>query len=238
MEDRVGCPSVFVVDVPQRDVPFVPPVRKTQKKRPYGQLLLGILVLLALAGLAIEAYFLLCFRKELDKATSQGSADATFEKFVQGHKPTVEKPAAHLTLGSSVTVAPNGSLQWEPTNGLAFLQDMNYSGGSLICSKPGHYYIYSKLYLGHSNCPDMQQNSQFVTHSVYKRTSQYPDHMVLLTNSIPYCNWKKSKDWRHNSFLAGMVQLEEKDEVFIKVSQQQLVWVKDDSRSYFGAFMI
>ncbi|XP_061485069.1 tumor necrosis factor ligand superfamily member 14 isoform X2 [Rhineura floridana] len=222
MEDRY--PSIFVVDTPQRDVPFVPPVQKTQKKWQHGQLLLGILVLLTLAGLAIQAYFLICFRKDLDKVTSQGDAHETYEKLVQG---------------STVTVSLNGSVEWQHVNGSAFLQDMGYKDGSLICNQPGHYYIYSKLYLGQSSCPEIQQKSEFVvTHAIYKRTSRYQGDIKVLTNIIPYCNWKDSKEWRHNSFLAGMVQLEEKEEVFIKVSKEQLLWVKDDSRSYFGTFMI
>lgn len=71
METNAGYPSVFVVDRPQKDVSFVPPVRHSQRPRQYGQLLLRILVLLTLAGLVIQAYFLICFRKELDNATVQ-----------------------------------------------------------------------------------------------------------------------------------------------------------------------
>ncbi|XP_062979099.1 tumor necrosis factor ligand superfamily member 14 [Elgaria multicarinata webbii] len=236
MEDRVGYPSVFVVDAPQRDFPFVPPVPKSRKKCQHGQLLLGILMLLMLAGLVIQAYYLICFRKELDKATAQAGADATYEKFVQGYTPTAEKPAAHLPLGASVTAAANGALLWQHKQGFALLRDMGYKDGSLICNKSGLYYIYSNLFLGHSDCSNTQQKRLDVTHKIYKWTSQYPKEIELLANSIPYC--KASQSWSHSSFLAGVMHLEENDEVFIRVSEARLVRVSDESRSYFGAFMI
>ncbi|XP_053155971.1 tumor necrosis factor ligand superfamily member 14 isoform X2 [Hemicordylus capensis] len=165
------------------------------------------------------------------------NAEATHEKFVQDHKPAPEKPAAHLT-GASFTASGNSTLQWEHTLGLAFLQDMGYKGGSLICNKPGHYYIYSKLYLGNSGCPHNEQKNMWVVHSIYKRTPRYPEDRPLLINNILYCNSKDSTFWWHNSFLAGVVQLEENEEIYIKVSERQLVRIKDEFKSYFGAFMI
>ncbi|XP_053155970.1 tumor necrosis factor ligand superfamily member 14 isoform X1 [Hemicordylus capensis] len=237
MEAGARYPSVFVVDGPQRDVPFVPPVRRHQKTWPCCQLILGVLMLLILAGLGIQGYFLICFRKELDRATAEENAEATHEKFVQDHKPAPEKPAAHLT-GASFTASGNSTLQWEHTLGLAFLQDMGYKGGSLICNKPGHYYIYSKLYLGNSGCPHNEQKNMWVVHSIYKRTPRYPEDRPLLINNILYCNSKDSTFWWHNSFLAGVVQLEENEEIYIKVSERQLVRIKDEFKSYFGAFMI
>ncbi|XP_042308811.1 tumor necrosis factor ligand superfamily member 14 [Sceloporus undulatus] len=236
MEARVGQPSVFVVDAPQRDVPFVPPVPKGQKKWRHAQLLLWVFMLLMLAGLAIQGYFLLSFRKELAKATAQEEAEApNFEKLVQGQRPPTKKPAAHLTLGVLADTARNGALLWEDHKGLAFIQGMNYKDGSLICNKSGYYYIYSKLFLGNSSC---LTTHQMVTHGVYKRTPRYLKEIPLLTNTILSCNLKNNREWRHNSFLAGMVHLEENEEVFIKVSQRKLVRVGEDTISYFGTYMI
>ncbi|XP_008101908.1 tumor necrosis factor ligand superfamily member 14 [Anolis carolinensis] len=236
METGVGYPSVFVVDAPQRNVPFVPPVPKGRKKWQHAQLLLWVFMLLMLIGLMVQGYFLLSFRKELTKATTQGGAEApTYEKIVQGERPPKEKPAAHLTLGALINTAENGALLWEDKKGLAFLQDMGYKDGVLIFNQSGHYYIYSKLLLGDSRCPSA---SQMVIHEICKRTSRYPREIVLLTNKILTCNLQNTPGWRHNSFLAGMVHLEENEEVFVKVSHKQMVRVGDDTRSYFGTFMI
>nr|XP_056706578.1 tumor necrosis factor ligand superfamily member 14 [Euleptes europaea] len=235
MEASSRYPSVFVVDTPPRELPFVPPVPRSQKTRRHGQLLLGILVLLALAGLAVQAYFLICFRKELDKATAQGGAEASHDRIIQDHTPPSERPGAHLT-GAAFTVTGNDTLQWEHRRGLAFLQEMDYKGGSLVCKKPGRYYLYSKLSLEHASCSaEQQKKGLLVVHSVCKRTPRYPKEIVLLSSIIPYCG---TEFWRQNSFLAGVLQLEEKEEVYVKVSKTQLVRVKDGTRSYFGAFMV
>ncbi|KAL8164553.1 UNVERIFIED_CONTAM: hypothetical protein K2H54_053327 [Gekko kuhli] len=234
MEASSRYPSVFVVDGPARGAPFVPPVPRSQKRRRHGQLLLGVLVLMALAGLAVQAYFLICFRKELDKATAQGAAKASHDRLIQDPRPPPEKPGAHLT-GASFTTTGNDTLQWEHRHGLAFLQEMDYRAGSLICQKPGHYYVYSKLSLGQANCSGRQQRSTLLTHSVFKRTPRYPREIVLLTSIMPYCG---TETWQQNSFLAGVVELQEKEEIYVKVSETQLVRVKDGTRSYFGTFMI
>ncbi|XP_060108708.1 tumor necrosis factor ligand superfamily member 14 [Heteronotia binoei] len=234
MEAPSRYPSVFVVDGPARDVPFAPPLPRSQKTRRHGQLFLGILVLMALAGLAVQAYFLICFRKELDKATAQGSAKTSPERLSQDPAPPSEKPGAHL-IGASFTATGNGTLQWEHRHGLAFLQEMDYRAGSLVCQKPGHYYVYSKVFLEHTSCPARQQKSMLVTHSICKRTPKYPREIVLLTSIIPYCG---PEVWRQNSFLGGVVSLQEKEEIYVKVSEMRLVRVKDGTRSYFGTFMI
>ncbi|XP_013929940.1 PREDICTED: tumor necrosis factor ligand superfamily member 14-like [Thamnophis sirtalis] len=129
-------------------------------------------------------------------------------------------------------------MQWEHQNGFAFLHGMDYKAGSLICNRSGYYYVYSKLSLAYSNCLAEQQRNSLFTHSIYKRTSRYPKELLLLTNYITYCNSKDSEQWRGNSFLAGMVYLEEEDEMFTKVTNQELLLYKDDSVSQFGTFMI
>ncbi|XP_025019660.1 tumor necrosis factor ligand superfamily member 14 [Python bivittatus] len=239
MEAATGYPSVFVVDPTLRDAPFVPPTRRSRKKWQAGQLFLGFLVLLMLSGLAIQAYLLICFRKELDTAMAQGTANVTAEKSIQAPpKHPIKRPSAHLTLGPRSTAIIDGVLKWEHQNGFAFLHDMGYKGGSLICNKSGHYYVYSKLNLVYLSCSSKHQRSSLFTHSIYKRTSRYPKEIMLLTNYITYCNWKDSEQWYRNSFVAGVVYLEEEEEVFIKVTDRELLLYKDDTISYFGTFMI
>ncbi|KAJ7317145.1 hypothetical protein JRQ81_003307 [Phrynocephalus forsythii] len=240
MEAGAAYPSVFVVDAPsQRDMPFVPPaLRSHNKKKKHGQVLLWILVLMMLAALVVQGCFLIGFRKELDQAAVTkviSSQDHQGQEDSGSRSPPTEKPAAHLTLGSSAHMATDRGLLWEHKDGSAFLQDMGYKDGSLICNKSGLYYIYSKLYLGHPSCPT---TNSLLTHSICKRTSNYPKEIVLLTNNILSCNQNDQSDWTHNSFLAGIVQLQESEEVFVKMSQMELVRVRDDSKSYFGTFMI
>ncbi|KAG8130008.1 hypothetical protein E2320_016660, partial [Naja naja] len=150
----------------------------------------------------------------------------------------LKRPSAHLTLELPDTAIIDGVLQWEHQNGLAFLHDMDYKAGSLICNKSGYYYVYSKLSLVYSSCLTKHQRNSLFTHHIYKRTPRYPEKILLLTNYITYCNSKDSEQWHGNSFLAGVVYLEEEEEVFIKITKQELLLYKDDSVSHFGTFMI
>ncbi|XP_074836390.1 tumor necrosis factor ligand superfamily member 14 [Carettochelys insculpta] len=237
MGDGVVYPSVFVVDGQQHGVPFVPPMRRPRRTCWRGQSFLAALVLLALAGVATEGYFLLRFQKELDKANAQGgeAAGAISEKSIQDRKLNKEKPAAHVI--GLIQTTENNSLQWEPSKDWAFLHDVGYQGGSLICLKPGYYYIYSKIQLRTADCPQQGQKS-FITHGMYKKTPRYPEEMKLMESLMTYCDRRDTKFWQDSSFLGGIFHLEEKDEVYVKVAQRQLVQINDGTRSYFGTFMI
>ncbi|KAL7988329.1 hypothetical protein Chor_007248 [Crotalus horridus] len=262
MEAATGYPSVFVVDPTLRDVPFAPPRRRSRKKWQAGQLFLGFLVLLMLSGLTIQTYLLISFRKELDTAMAQViESDQVWEQpmrllkklykvpvlitisfilflLTAPPKLPLKRPSAHLTLEPPDTAIIDGVLQWEHQNGFAFLHDMDYKAGSLISNEPGYYYVYSKLTLTYSSCLTKHRGNSLFTHSIYKRTSQYPEELLLLTNYITYCNSKDSEQWQGNSFLAGVVYLEEEEEVFIKVTNGELLFYRDDSISHFGTFMI
>uniref|UniRef100_A0A674JRY5 TNF superfamily member 14 n=1 Tax=Terrapene triunguis TaxID=2587831 RepID=A0A674JRY5_9SAUR len=231
MGDGVVYPSVFVVDGQQHGVPFVPPMRRKRRVCWHSQFFLASLVILALAGVATEGYFLIRFQKELEKATSQvgvsdwerGSGDESL-------------PAAHV-LGAAFTTSGNGSLQWEHSKDWAFLHDMRYQGGSLVCIKPGYYYIYSKIHLMAQSCSQQDQNS-VIYHSIYKKTPRYVEEMKLVENLILFCDGKDSRFWRQNSFLGGIFHLEEEEQIYVKVSQRQMLQIRDGTRSYFGTFMI
>uniref|UniRef100_K7G7R2 TNF superfamily member 14 n=1 Tax=Pelodiscus sinensis TaxID=13735 RepID=K7G7R2_PELSI len=144
-------------------------------------------------------------------------------------KHNAEKPAAHV-IGAAFTTTTNSSLQWEPSKDLAFLHDVEYQAGALVCVKPGYYYIYSKLQLRVQSCSQQGQNS-FLIHSIYKKTPRYPEEMKLMENLVSYCDRKDAGFWQDGSFLGGLFHLEEKDRVYVNASQRQVV-------SYFGIFMI
>uniref|UniRef100_A0A8C0GCK5 TNF superfamily member 14 n=1 Tax=Chelonoidis abingdonii TaxID=106734 RepID=A0A8C0GCK5_CHEAB len=218
MGDGVVYPSVFVVDGQQHGVPFVPPMRKKRRMCWHSQFFLACLVILALAGVATEGYFLIRFQKELEKATP-------------------DMLWASCSPGAAFTTSGNGSLQWEHSKDWAFLHDMGYQGGSLVCIKPGYYYIYSKIHLMAQSCSQQGQSS-VIYHGIYKKTPRYVEEMKLVENLILYCDGKDSGFWRQNSFLGGIFHLEEEEQIYVKVSQRQMLQIRDGTRSYFGTFMI
>uniref|UniRef100_A0A8C8SQA9 TNF superfamily member 14 n=1 Tax=Pelusios castaneus TaxID=367368 RepID=A0A8C8SQA9_9SAUR len=234
MGEGVVYPSVFVVDGQQHGVPFVPPMRRKRRVCWHSQFFLTPLVFLALLGMAIEGYFLIHFHKQLEKMTSQvGVSD---RERGAGEESLSPRPAAHV-IDAAFIISRNSSLHWEYDKDSAFLRDMDYRDGSLICRKPGYYYIYSKIQLRAQSCP-RQSEKQFLTHGIYKKTPRYPEDKDLMVNIIPYCDRKEGSFWLDNSFLGGIVHLEENEGVYVQVSHRQAVQVKDGTRSYFGSFMI
>ncbi|XP_069089409.1 tumor necrosis factor ligand superfamily member 14 [Pleurodeles waltl] len=236
MDPAVCYPSVFVVD---RQVHPIPVVKKPKPKPSLLQTLVVLLVLLALAGLAIEAYFLRGFQEDLKALTSQLSkrVNASFEKMIQDKKWKSGKPAAHVT-GAENTTSGQEALLWEPMLGDAFLYEIGYepTKGSLVFNRAGRYYLYSKIQLGKSSCKDVDKQ-QSLTHRIYKTTPRYFEKIDLMMNVKPYCR-EGMDHWWDSSFLGGTFKLEEQDEVYVNVSKKELVRVKDGSRSYFGVFMI
>ncbi|NXJ86654.1 TNF14 factor, partial [Trogon melanurus] len=136
--------------------------------------------------------------------------------------------------GSDVSSQPNGSLRWQPGKTWAFLRGLGYHGGSLVCHQPGLYFVYSKVQLGARGCPS--RNVTF--HGIHKRTPRYPGVLDLLVNQVVYCPQVQGGAWVRQSFLGGLVRLEEGDEVFTRVRAPELVRVVDGTRSYFGMFMV
>ncbi|XP_009864363.1 PREDICTED: tumor necrosis factor ligand superfamily member 14, partial [Apaloderma vittatum] len=71
-------------------------------------------------------------------------------------------------------------------------------------------------------------------HGIHKRTPRYPGVLDLLVNQVVYCPQVQGGAWVRQSFLGGLVRLEEGDEVFTRVRAPELVRVVDGTRSYFG----
>ncbi|XP_030052739.1 tumor necrosis factor ligand superfamily member 14 [Microcaecilia unicolor] len=234
-------PSVFIVDGQASIYPFVPMGRRKRRSCSPAYLVLTFLVLLALAGVAVEAYFLKQFQDELDRASSQLSdgINSSVAKMVQERTLTEEKPAAHV-IGADYTQNASGeeALLWEYKRGLAFLHQVDYTNGHLHCRKPGHYFIYSKIQFGELKCESHHKESLLLIHGIYKKIPSYPQEMPLTVNQKPYCNRKDSDQWWDNSFLAGIFLLEEEEELYVKVPSKHIVRIKDGTRSYFGMFMI
>ncbi|XP_036596991.1 tumor necrosis factor ligand superfamily member 14 [Trichosurus vulpecula] len=240
MGDPVIHPSVFIVDG-QTDVPLPRRGGSRQRTCQRTQLCLGLLLLLALAGVAIEGYFLWRFHWDLMALSLRlPKEEGSLEKLVQERRSYQNKPAAHLTGANSSLAVRGGPLLWEAHLGLAFLRDLDYRAGSLVCTQPGYYYIYSKVQLGGVGCPEGSATGGPVTHGLYKRTPRYPEELELLVSRRSSCGWAgdSARVWWDSSFLGGVVHLEAGEEVFVRVLEERLVRVKDGTRSYFGAFMV
>ncbi|XP_069460434.1 tumor necrosis factor ligand superfamily member 14 [Ambystoma mexicanum] len=234
MDPKVVYPSVFVVEGHAHSAPVV----KEKKRSSLLQPALLLLVLLALAGLAVEGYFLRGFQEDLQTLTSQLTkrVNVSFEKVIQEQKSKSGNPAAHVT-GAQNTVSGEGPLLWEPELGEAFLHEVGYAHatGSLVFNRTGNYFLYSKVQLGVLSCQD--PGPRRIIHRICKRTPRYQGEITLMEGVKQSCE-ARTEQWWDSSFLGGIFQLEEEEQVYVNVDKKELVRVTGESRSYFGGFMV
>ncbi|XP_055422598.1 tumor necrosis factor ligand superfamily member 14 isoform X1 [Bubalus kerabau] len=241
MEETVARPSVFVVDG-QTDIPFRR-LGHSRRRQPCSaaQLGLGFMLLLLVAGLAVQGWFLLQLHWRLEEmgAPLQVGTTAHWEELLQEQKPKQDKPAAHLTGADFSLTGREGPLRWETKLGLAFLRGLSYRDGALVVAQAGYYYIYSKVQLGGMGCSQGLTGCLPITHGLYKRTASYPEEVELLVNRRSRCGRAEgSQVWWDSSFLGGVVHLDVGDEVVVRMPGERVIQVHDGTRSYFGAFMV
>ncbi|XP_029774528.1 tumor necrosis factor ligand superfamily member 14 [Suricata suricatta] len=242
MEETVVRPSVFVVDG-QTDIPFTRLGHSRRQRRPCSaaQLGLGLLLLLLVAGLAVQGWFLLQLHRRLGEMVTPGLDGQTesWKQLTEERRSHQANPAAHLTGANASLTGSGGPLLWETRLGLAFLRGLGYRDGSLVIARAGYYYIYSKVQLGGAGCPQGLAGGLPVTHGLYKRTPRYPEELELLVSRRSPCGRAAgARVWWDSSFLGGVVHLDAGEEVVVRVPDERLVRLRDGTRSYFGAFMV
>ncbi|XP_044129395.1 tumor necrosis factor ligand superfamily member 14-like [Bufo gargarizans] len=241
--DRYGGPPKSVFTVEDRVQPSAPylPVPLVRRAADRGKLLIQLVLLvfslLALCGAASEIYFLMKVESRLMAVQNliQEINPAQKMIFRPGSWDGPPMPSAHVTGIVVVDSSSNSPLQWEHDKGLAFLHEINYSNGSLLCPKDGLYFIYSKLQLGLSKCPQDTENVVF-THQVVKRSSTI--NISMLANIRRFCDTQGSTVWRGSSFVGGIFMLAKGEEVFVSMSHKHLIRVQGDSTTFFGMFMV
>ncbi|XP_037021273.2 tumor necrosis factor ligand superfamily member 14 [Artibeus jamaicensis] len=241
MEETVVRPSVFVVDG-QTDIPFTRLGPSRQRKTcSAAQLGLGLLLLLLVAGMAVQGWFLLQLHQRLGQMVAPLPEKDPWsgEQLIPERRSHQANPVAHLTGANSSLTGSGGPLLWETKLGLAFLRNLRYRDGALVVARAGYYYIYSKVQLGGVGCPQGLYGGLPITHGLYKRTPRYPEELELLVSRRSPCGPGTSpRSWWDSSFLGGVVHLDAGEEVVVRVPDERLVRLRDGTRCYFGAFMV
>ncbi|OCT90519.1 tumor necrosis factor ligand superfamily member 14-like [Xenopus laevis] len=233
--------SVFTV---QGQVAPVSPNHKPLKKQNkiIGQwaiqLALMVLAVLALVGAAIEIYILRNLQRSLE--STQEIMHENFEaqymtKSSDTRSPPV--PSAHVTDCKWTNKNTGPQLLWEPRQGSSFLHEIQYRNGSLLFSKTGIYFIYSKLQLRSVDCPRVDASNLF-QHGVYKKSPHLQEETILMENKKQFCETQGGKMWIGSSFLGGTFQIDKGEEVYVKMSNKELIQVKDGTITFFGVFML
>ncbi|KAM4036461.1 lymphotoxin-alpha-like [Anomaloglossus baeobatrachus] len=229
--------SVFTVeDHMQPPIPCPPLVkRRTGRGLLLIQLVLLFFSVLALCGAATIIYLLMKVESSFGAAwnmTQQREAQKMISR--SGFRNGQPIPSAHVT-GLVQDNSAKASLRWEHSRGLAFLHEVKYNNGSFLCPKSGLYFIYSKLQLGLSKCPQKTENLLF-THRVLRRSSAVD--IPMIEDVQRFCDTQGSSAWRGSSFLGGTFMVTKGDEVFVNMSHKNLIRVQEDTMTFFGMFML
>ncbi|KAG8441485.1 hypothetical protein GDO86_007013, partial [Hymenochirus boettgeri] len=151
-----------------------------------------------------------------------------------GKSPPV--PSAHVTDCETTNRYPGTQLLWETRQGTSFLHEVQYRNGSLYCTKSGIYFIYTKLQLRCLDCSTM--NSASFSHWVYKKNPNLEEDIVLMENNKRFCDTHGGRTWVGSSFIGGSFELEQGEEIYVKVSHKELIQVKDGTTTFFGVFLL
>nr|DBA21684.1 TPA: hypothetical protein GDO54_018286 [Pyxicephalus adspersus] len=138
------------------------------------------------------------------------------------------KPRAHLTATSQSTLrARDNVLQWESTNGLAYVEDgMQYENKSLQIPKQGYYFVYSQV--------SLKIPPNFGDHfksQIIRVNDNYGEPEVLLSG-------KAIKNGQHTIYLAGLLRLTRGDRLKVDVTAVDQVDISSEDKTFFGAFWV
>ncbi|XP_041033247.1 tumor necrosis factor ligand superfamily member 14-like isoform X1 [Carcharodon carcharias] len=237
MGDSYAYPSVFVVDGRTDTVPFATSAK--QKNLTFTHKFLLMLVLLALIGDGLGAFYLWRLRSDVQQFSSMFLAAKNTSLMVGSIQDMIfqdsSKPAAHVT-GCNCSAYEYGRLQWAHNRGIAFLRGIDYKEGALVIKKSGHYFIYSKILLGEISCND--DKNGFLKQTVFKEGAAYPQPIELMAVRKFFCTGENPDHWLDNSYLGAIFDFNEGDHVFIKITDKKLLRISNDAETFFGAFMI
>ncbi|KAM4749197.1 tumor necrosis factor ligand superfamily member 14 [Rhinophrynus dorsalis] len=235
--------SVFTVE--GQNVPTDPHTLPNKKKFVCSnsriiQVVLIVLALLALCGAATEIYILRRLQNNLEATQEMIIENVSAQRMTPnpGDGKDTPVPSAHVTDFKNTNLYPGEPLQWEPSQGLSFLHKVQYNNGSLLSTESGLYFVYSKLQLGTMNCRKTNAPEFFYTHSVWKKSPNILKLTELMDNKRRFCDTEGGGSWRGSSFLGGIFHLNQGEEVFVKMSNKQLIRVKDGTTTFFGLFML
>ncbi|XP_067877479.1 tumor necrosis factor ligand superfamily member 14-like isoform X2 [Heterodontus francisci] len=135
MGDSYAYPSVFVVDGQADTVPFA--TSSKRKKLTFTHKFLLMLVLLALFGDGLGAFYLWRLRSDVQEFSSMFLAMKNSSLMAGSIQDMIfqdsTKPAAHVT-GCNCSTSEHDRLQWEHNKGIAFLRGIDYKEGALSSS--------------------------------------------------------------------------------------------------------
>ncbi|KAJ8388760.1 hypothetical protein AAFF_G00129930 [Aldrovandia affinis] len=148
---------------------------------------------------------------------------------------TGNRPNAHLTAPQSPKCEVK-YLEWEITNGDAYLQDFNYRNNALIVPLKGRYYIYLQImYRMHENFTCSSGSMIQLSQQVFQLKKSYPiETLLVMASGSINCT---QKQWRKSLYTAGVFSFEKDDALMVKSDHPMLIDFHE-KKMFFGAFLI
>ncbi|WAR24801.1 TNFL6-like protein [Mya arenaria] len=109
--------------------------------------------------------------------------------------------------------------------------------GNLVIPSTGRYFLYSQVgFLIYYKDGVTKQEPRSLFHFVYRRNHLYATDQQLLRSDLTQC-WGEDKDYgRYTSYVGASVMLNKGDNIYVKVTQIELLSRGERSLTYFGLF--
>ncbi|XP_012886735.1 PREDICTED: lymphotoxin-alpha [Dipodomys ordii] len=140
-------------------------------------------------------------------------------------------PIAHL-VGDIHTP---GSLSWTANTDRTFLHGFTVNNNTLVVPTAGLYFVYSQVFFSGNSCPS-DGTPLLLTHEVQLFSSQYPNHVPILSAQTSLCPGIEGP-WMRSLYVGAVFVLTQGDQLSTQTNGLSHLDLRPSS-VYFGAFSL
>ncbi|KAL2089344.1 hypothetical protein ACEWY4_014032 [Coilia grayii] len=233
-----------------------PPAREKRRTCCSNSSLVTVLVMLlalVFAALGLGAYQIQRLQNQLKGLTEDMNSGSIgiapqgqigFREDIK-HRP-VDRLAAHLTVNTHKP-ANHKTLQWESRHDRAFTEGVLYRDGGLQVNRTSLYFVYSRVEILDNECKRIMN----FLHTVFRRREGFTPTTLMEAHKEGFCkqtgkqpNYKLAPDqgtrqvWTSDSYLGAVLELKERDWIYVNVSHPDLISHGSPAGNYFGLYQI
>ncbi|KAJ8376343.1 hypothetical protein SKAU_G00069230 [Synaphobranchus kaupii] len=195
---------------------------------------LVLILFLVLGALGFGAFWIQRLQTELAQLRQDMSArfeNPTLHRQIGLQETDMEKKetrrAAHLTARIEKS---SKTLSWEPKNGRAFTNGVDYRDGGIQVNETGLYFVYSRVEYLSKHC----SLKDSLSHIVFMRRERTKPQVLLEGHREGFCHPIHEESlWSSSSYLGAVFQLTRQDWVFVNVSHPTQL-SHSHNANYFG----
>lgn len=115
-------------------------------------------------------------------------------------------------------------------------EGLKYHDNRIYVQTPGLYFVYCQIMYGDSSEPSSQRAEPRVISNYVERFSVVKPGISGILLKSRHTRYHEEKD-RHSSYVGGLFQLHQGDQLYVRVAHQEYV-AHDDMASFFGLFKV